>query len=141
MTNAEELTRKLAAEKERADYAWKNTRAIEAARAEEMRKRDAAEAENKRLRDELAKWMALADANAKLARTCQRRHERSERTGLAAPNVEFRRLARLYAQGRLERRVGLFPPPTNVIDRAVGMPAELQIKKMEVPVLRQAVYP
>ena len=40
----------LEAERERADYAWRNTRTIEAARQEEMRKRDAAEAEVMRLR-------------------------------------------------------------------------------------------
>ena len=44
MTTTEELERKLAQERERADYAWRNTRTIEAARQEEMRKRDAAEA-------------------------------------------------------------------------------------------------
>lgn len=43
MTTLEELTRQLEAERERADYAWRNTRTIEAARQEEMRKRDAAE--------------------------------------------------------------------------------------------------
>jgi hypothetical protein len=41
----------LATEKESADYAWRNTRTIEAARAEEMRKRDVAEAETAALRE------------------------------------------------------------------------------------------
>lgn len=50
MNEVEELTRQLAVERERADYAWRNTRTIETARAEEMRKRDVAEAENSRLR-------------------------------------------------------------------------------------------
>lgn len=39
------LQTQLAAEKERADYAWRNTNIIEKARQEEMAKRDAAEAE------------------------------------------------------------------------------------------------
>lgn len=34
------------------------------------------------LRDEVAKWRALAEANAKVAEACQRRHERNERLGL-----------------------------------------------------------
>jgi hypothetical protein len=52
-----QLGRQLAAEKERADYAWKNTRTIEAARQEEMRKRDAAESEVAKLRGFLEKGM------------------------------------------------------------------------------------
>lgn len=39
-----DLEKQLAIERERADYAWRNTRTIEAARQEEMRRRDAAEA-------------------------------------------------------------------------------------------------
>ncbi len=50
MTEIEMLTRQLADEKERADQAWKNTAAIDKARMEEMRKRDAAESDNARLR-------------------------------------------------------------------------------------------
>ena len=57
MSEVEELTRQLAAERERADYSWRNTRTIEAARAEEMRKRDAAEAEIARLRTLLRQGM------------------------------------------------------------------------------------
>lgn len=40
MTEIERLQRELAAEKERADYAWRNTTTIERARQEEMAKRD-----------------------------------------------------------------------------------------------------
>ncbi len=50
MNIVDDLTARWKAEQERADYAWRNTRTIEAARQEEMRKRDAAEAENARLR-------------------------------------------------------------------------------------------
>jgi chromosome segregation ATPase len=57
MSEVEELTRQLATERERADYAWRNARTIEAARQEEMRKRDAAEAENARLRTLLRQGM------------------------------------------------------------------------------------
>jgi len=62
MSTAEELARQLAAEKERADYAWRNTRTIEAARQEEMRKRDAAEADNARLRALLRRGMRQLEA-------------------------------------------------------------------------------
>ncbi len=55
----------LEAERERADYAWRNTRTIEAARQEEMRKRDAAEAALETLR-RLAK--ASLDARDREAR-------------------------------------------------------------------------
>lgn len=48
-----ELERQLIVERERADYAWKNTRTIDAARMEEMQKRDKAEAENALLRQAL----------------------------------------------------------------------------------------
>ena len=56
LTMTDELTRQLATERERADYAWRNTRTIEAARQEEMRKRDAAE-------EELATLRVLAQAS------------------------------------------------------------------------------
>lgn len=62
---SEDLKRQLAAEKERADYAWRNTRTIEAARQEEMRRRDAAEAALAKLR-KLAQ--AVLDARNKEAR-------------------------------------------------------------------------
>lgn len=62
----EELTRQLATERERADYAWRNTRTIEAARQEEMRRRDVAEAALANLR-KLAR--AVLDARDKEART------------------------------------------------------------------------
>lgn len=62
----EELTRQLTAERERADYAWKNTRTIEAARQEEMRRRDELEFELHTLRI-LAQ--ASLDARDREART------------------------------------------------------------------------
>jgi hypothetical protein len=45
-----DFERQLEAERERADYAWRNTRTIEAARQEEMRKRDEVEFELHTLR-------------------------------------------------------------------------------------------
>lgn len=66
MTELEELTRQLYAERERADYAWRNTRTVEAARQEEMRRRDAAETGLATLR-KLAQ--AVLDARNKEART------------------------------------------------------------------------
>ena len=66
MTKLEELTRQLYAERERADYAWRNTRTVEAARQEEMRRRDAAETGLATLR-KLAQ--AVLDARNKEART------------------------------------------------------------------------
>ena len=66
MTELEELTRQLYAERERADYAWRNTRTVEAARQEEMRRRDAAETWLATLR-KLAQ--AVLDARNKEART------------------------------------------------------------------------
>lgn len=69
MTEVEELTRQLAAERERADYAWRNTRTIEAARQEEMRKRDAAEAENAKLRTLAKDVLDTRNAEAKAAMT------------------------------------------------------------------------
>lgn len=62
MNIVDDLTAKWMAEKERADYAWRNTRTIEAARAEEMRKRDAAEAENAKLRTLLRRGMRQLEA-------------------------------------------------------------------------------
>lgn len=66
----------LDAERQRADYAWRNTKTLEAARQEEMRKRDVAEAENVRLRTALQYYVdglyggpareALATRNAKV---------------------------------------------------------------------------
>ena len=47
------LEQQLAAERERADYAWRNTNIIEKARQEEMAKRDAAEREAALLREAL----------------------------------------------------------------------------------------
>lgn len=44
LRHIEQLERQLAAERERADSAWQNTRIIEKARQEEMRKRDDAQA-------------------------------------------------------------------------------------------------
>ena len=112
MTELEELTRQLYAERERADYAWRNTRTVEAARQEEMRRRDAAETGLATLR-KLAQ--AVLDARNKEARTAmslenaqanfhrfdaeERAHEkamieaseadRALRDALATPNVEF----------------------------------------------------
>lgn len=43
LRHIEHLEQQLAAERERADFAWQNTHVIEKARQEEMRKRDAAE--------------------------------------------------------------------------------------------------
>ena len=111
MTELEELTRQLYAERERADYAWRNTRTVEAARQEEMRRRDAAETGLATLR-KLAQ--AVLDARNKEARTAmslenaqanfhrfdaeERAHEkamieaseadRALRDALATPNVE-----------------------------------------------------
>lgn len=65
MNIVDDLTAHWLAEKERADYAWRNTRTIEAARQEEMRRRDAAEAELATLR-KLAQ--AVLDARDKEAR-------------------------------------------------------------------------
>lgn len=65
MSTVEELTRQLAKEQDRADYAWRNTRTVEAARQEEMRRRDAAEAGLARL-SRLAQ--ASLDARDKEAR-------------------------------------------------------------------------
>ena len=113
MTEVQELTRQLATERERADYAWRNARTIEAARQEEMRRRDAAEAGLATLR-KLAQ--AVLDARNKEARTAmslenaqanfhrfdaeERAHEkamieaseadRALRDALATPNAELR---------------------------------------------------
>jgi len=61
MTEVEELTQQLVAERERADYAWRNARTIEAARVEEMRKRDAAEAALKTLGSMINRLVAHGD--------------------------------------------------------------------------------
>lgn len=71
MSEVDELTRQLATEQERADYAWRNTRTIEAARAEEMRRRDAAEAENARLRHHLTELAKFADRAAMVLATLE----------------------------------------------------------------------
>lgn len=67
LTMRDELTKQLAAERERADYAWRNTQAIEAARQEEMRKRDAAEAALKVLRGLAQAGLDARDKEAKAA--------------------------------------------------------------------------
>lgn len=56
-----DLRRQLAEQTERAEYAWRNTRTIEAARAEEMRKRDAAEAQSKEILALLRDLVATID--------------------------------------------------------------------------------
>lgn len=128
-----QLRRKLCAARERADYAWRNTRTIEAARQEEMRKRDAAEAgigvavalEQARAHHIVQTVQALpiggesADnptpfhAGYQLA--CEEiahrlRSEQWELGGVAAPltpNVEFSGTpAALSPEAPLERRVG-----------------------------------
>ena len=58
-----ELEKQLATERERADYAWKNTRTIEASRQEEMSKRDAAEREAAALRAALAPFADIRAAD------------------------------------------------------------------------------
>jgi hypothetical protein len=130
MTELEELTRQLYAERERADYAWRNTRTVEAARQEEMRRRDAAETGLATLR-KLAQ--AVLDARNKEARTAmslenaqanfhrfdaeERAHEkamieaseadRALRDALATPNVEHdRRTAALSPGVRVDGPVG-----------------------------------
>jgi len=52
----EDLTKALAAEKERADYAWKNTHTIEKSRQDEMFKCEALKVKNKELRALLIRW-------------------------------------------------------------------------------------
>lgn len=115
MNIVDDLTARWKAEQERADYAWRNTRTIEAARAEEMRKRDAAEADNARLRTLAKAVLDTRDAEAKTAMTmenaqanfrrghaeaCERAHldalvaaseaEKALRDALATPNAELR---------------------------------------------------
>ena len=58
------LQRELASEKERADYAWRNTNTIEKARQEEMAKRDALQAEVALLRHHLTELAKFADRAA-----------------------------------------------------------------------------
>jgi len=106
-----DLEKQLAIERERADYAWRNTRTIEAARQEEMRRRDAAEAELATLRKlaqavldardkEARAVMSLENAQANFHRfdAEERAHEkamieaseadRALREALATPNAE-----------------------------------------------------
>jgi hypothetical protein len=66
-----DLERQLAAERERADYAWRNTRTIEAARQEEMRKRDVAEAALAELRTLAAASLAARDKEARALMTLE----------------------------------------------------------------------
>lgn len=110
MSEVEELTRQLATERERADYAWRNTRTVEEARQEEMRRRDAAEARLATLRKlaqavldarnkEARAVMSLENAQANFHRfdAEERAHERAMieaseadralRDALATPNV------------------------------------------------------
>jgi ribosomal protein S27AE len=125
-TTREYLARQLEAERERADYAWRNTRTIEAARAEEMRKRDAAEADNARLRTLAKAVLDTRSAEAKAAMTMENAQanyqswnteayehemamvaaseaERALRDALATPNAELRGAS--IASVPLERRV------------------------------------
>jgi hypothetical protein len=60
-----DLEKQLAIERERADYAWRNTRVIEAARQDEMRKRDAVEAGNAVLREALMRLREWGGTNGK----------------------------------------------------------------------------
>lgn len=106
----EELTRQLATERERADYAWRNTRTIEAARQEEMRRRDELEFELHTLRilaqasldardKEVKAAMSLENAQANFHRfdAEERAHEKAMieaseadrrlREALATPNA------------------------------------------------------
>lgn len=66
-----DVAKKLAAETERADYAWRNTRAIEAARQEEMAKRDALQAEVALLRTHLTELAKFADQAALVLATIE----------------------------------------------------------------------
>ena len=60
----EGLLTQLAAERERADYAWRNANVIEKARQEEMAKRDLLQAEVATLRHHLTELAKLADRAA-----------------------------------------------------------------------------
>ena len=68
MIEPDGLAKALDAERDRADYAWRNTRTIEAARQEEMQKRDAAEADNMKLRALARASLDARDAEAKAQR-------------------------------------------------------------------------
>jgi len=67
----ERLQRELAAEKDRADYAWRNTNTIEKARQEEMAKRDALQAEVAMLRHHLTELAKFADRAALVLATIE----------------------------------------------------------------------
>ena len=58
------LEKQLAVEKERADYAWKNTCSIDAARQKEMSMRDAAEHEVAVLREALEPFADISFYNS-----------------------------------------------------------------------------
>lgn len=60
----EELIAQTTAERERADYAWRNTNTVEKARQEEMTKRDALQAEVALLRHHLTELAKFADRAA-----------------------------------------------------------------------------
>lgn len=97
----DELTRQLATERERANYAWRNTRTIETARQEEMRKRDAAEAEAGRLRGLLieCRGSVKTDLNAyeRLLMVKQKHGEQETPTYIAA-EAEAKRLFALLEE-------------------------------------------
>ena len=63
------LEKQLAVEKERADYAWKNTCSIDAARQKEMSRRDAADHEVAVLREAL-ELCRVALRNAQAGHPC-----------------------------------------------------------------------
>lgn len=71
MSDIERLQRDLAAEKERADYAWRNASGIEKARQEEMAKRDALQAEVAALRHYLTELAKFADRAALVLATIE----------------------------------------------------------------------
>jgi hypothetical protein len=60
-----------AAERDRADYAWRNTNTIEKARQEEMAKRDALQAEVAMLRHHLTELAKFADRAALVLATIE----------------------------------------------------------------------
>lgn len=82
---AQRQAEQLATERERADYAWRNTRTIEAARQEEMRRRDELEFELHTLRI-LAQ--ASLDARDKEVKAAMSEADRRLREALATPNVQ-----------------------------------------------------
>lgn len=65
------LLKAATAEKERADYAWRNTNTIEKARQEEMAKRDALQAEVALLRHHLTELAKFADRAALVLATIE----------------------------------------------------------------------